>query len=399
MKKLKVVVGFFLAAWVIATEVVAQDAEEVYQDFRVELNADYRYFFQEGLYPGQERSYLSFAVKPEYVREWLDGKYTFKFVGFARVDQHDKRRTHFDIRELYWQVVQDNAEVSIGIKKVFWGVTESAHLVDIINQTDVVESFDGEEKLGQPMVHYSYLTGFGTLDFFLLPYFRRPAFPGEKGRLRTPIVLDSREFEFQSSAEEYRPDLAVRYSTFFGVFDAGLSYFYGTGRDPIVTSIEEFRPIYGVIHQVGLDLQATTGPALWKLEAIRRMNDLQDMVAIVGGVEYTFGNIGGSGIDWGILGEYLYDNRGTLALNSLQNDVFVGSRIGFNDTQDTQILMGAIVDLEYSTRIYSIEADRRIGESWTTEVEARIFSKVSDSEFIYFFREDSFLKFSLSKYF
>ncbi|MEM9325057.1 MAG: hypothetical protein AAGA85_05355, partial [Bacteroidota bacterium] len=372
---------------------------EVYQDFRVELNADFRYFFNEGLFDGQERTYLSFAIKPEYVREWEDGKYTLKFVGFARFDQHDRRRTHFDIRELYWQVVQDNAELSIGVKKIFWGVTESAHLVDIINQTDIVESFDGEEKLGQPMVHYSYLTGFGTLDVFVLPYFRRPDFPGRKGRLRTPIVLDSREFDFESSAGEYRPDLAARYSNYFGIFDVGVSYFYGTGREPIVTSLEEFRPIYGIIHQFGLDLQATTGPVLWKFETIRRLNNLQDVFALVGGIEYTFGNIGGSGIDWGILGEYLYDDRGNLALNSLQNDLFFGSRIGFNDTQDTQILFGGIVDLDRSTRIFSIEADRRLGESWTTEVEARIFANVAEEEFLYFFREDSFLRFSLSKYF
>ncbi|MDD7885073.1 hypothetical protein [Flavivirga sp. 57AJ16] len=37
-------------------------------------------------------------------------------------------------------------------------MTESNHLVDIINQTDAVETFDGEEKLGQPMVQLSWGT-------------------------------------------------------------------------------------------------------------------------------------------------------------------------------------------------------------------------------------------------
>lgn len=398
-KSWKILVGFVLALILLTMELLAQDKEEVYSDFRAEVSADYRYFFNEGLYPGQEQGYLSFAFKPEYVREWADGKYSLKFMGFGRIDQRDYRRTHFDIRELYWQVVQGDAELSIGLKKVFWGVTESAHLVDVINQTDVVESFDGEEKLGQPMIHYSYLSNFGTLDFFLLPYFRKQAFPGRRGRLRTPFILDGTSFEFESRAEEYRPDVAFRYSHFFGPFDVGISHFFGTSRDPIVSDLTTFRPIYGVMHQTGLDLQATTGPLLWKLEVINRLNDLQDVFALVTGVEFTFGNIRNSGIDWGIIGEYLYDNRDNLTLSSLQNDVFIGSRIGFNDVQDTEILFGGIFDLEYSTRLYSLEANRRIGQTWNIEAEARLFSKVDQEEFLYLLREDSFMQFSLTKYF
>ena len=131
---------------------LAQEGD-TYKEFTLELKGDYRYFFNEGEYAGQKEHYLSIAVQPEYFIEWKDGKYSFKFTGFARLDQHDNRRTHADIRELYWQYVEGSSELSIGLKKVFWGVTESSHLVDIINQTDAVESFDGEQKLGQPMIH------------------------------------------------------------------------------------------------------------------------------------------------------------------------------------------------------------------------------------------------------
>ena len=398
VKVLKVLIGTMVAIFILLQDLRAQE-DEVYQDFKAELIGDFSWFWNDGLYNGQENTYLSFAVKPEYIREWQDGKYAIRFAGFFRYDNRDYRRTHADIRELYWQVVMENAELSIGAKKVFWGVTESAHLVDIINQTDIVESFDREEKLGQPMAHFSYLTNFGTLDFFLLPYFRKQVFPGRKGRLRTPFILDGSSFDFESSAEEYRPDVAFRYSHYFGVFDVGISQFYGTGRDPIIANIDVFQPIYGVISQTGLDIQATTGPVLWKAEVIKRFNDLQDMLAFVGGFEYTFGNVGNSGIDIGLLAEYLYDDRGQLAISGLQNDLFVGSRLAFNDIQDTQILFGGILDMEHSTRLYSLEASRRIGESWGVEIESRIFSKVDQEEFLYLFREDSFLEFSLSKFF
>jgi len=43
----------------------------------------------------------------------------------------------------------------VGINSVFWRVVESNHLVDILNQTDLIEDIDGEEKLGQPMISLS----------------------------------------------------------------------------------------------------------------------------------------------------------------------------------------------------------------------------------------------------
>ncbi|MBV6644405.1 MAG: hypothetical protein KI790_03095 [Cyclobacteriaceae bacterium] len=395
MKYLK----YMLAAVAVIFASHGHAQEDQYTDFKAEVNADYRVFFNEGLYDEQRQHYLSIAFKPEFVQEWQKGRYSLKFTGFGRIDQYDKRRTHFDIRELYWQMVAGNSELSVGIKKIFWGVTESAHLVDIINQTDVVESFDGEEKLGQPMVHYSHLTQIGTFDFFLMPYFRTQVFPGRKGRLRTPFILDGGNFEFESTAEEYRMDVAARYSTYFGPFDLGISHFFGTGRDPIISDLETFEPIYGVIHQTGIDLQATTGPMLWKFEAISRRNDLQDMMAAVAGFEYTFGNVGNSGIDIGVLGEYLYDDRGQLAISSLQKDLFVGSRLAFNDIQDTQFLFGGIFDLEYDTKIFSVESSRRFGQSWTVDVEARIFGEVSEEEFVYLFRDDDFVQLSVSKFF
>ena len=98
-----------------------------------------------------EKTYTEFSMDVE-----ASNRYSIKFVGFARLDQYDDRRTHADIRELYWQTYNNNWEFSFGFKKVFWGKTESVHLVDIINQTDAVESFDGEAKLGEFMAQATY---------------------------------------------------------------------------------------------------------------------------------------------------------------------------------------------------------------------------------------------------
>ncbi len=127
---------------------------------------------------------------------------------------------------------------------------------------------------------------------------------------------------------------------------------------------------------------------------------MQDFFAAVAGVEYTFSNINRKGLDIGFIAEYLYDSRDELALNALQNDLFIGSRIAFNDSHDTSILIGGITDLKSGSKIFSMEASRRFGNSWRLELEARIFGNIDKEEFILSnFRNDSFFKASVSKYF
>ncbi|WP_298542180.1 hypothetical protein [uncultured Aquimarina sp.] len=381
----------------------AQEKEKkVTHDFELELEGEYRYFYEDALFEDQKDHFPSLGITPEYSLEWNKGYESINFKGFFRLDVDDER-THWDIRELYYQKANNNWEFSLGLKKVYWGVTESNHLVDIINQTDAVETFDGEEKLGQPMAQFTWSTEkYGSFDFFYLPYHRKRTFSGRKGRLRFPTVIDKDDLTYQSSAKEWRQDFAFRWKHYFSIFDIGLSHFYGNGREPLFVfdSVGNINAFYPVINQTGLDLQITHDAFLWKLESIYRHADAQDFLALVAGLEYTFSNIDGNGLDIGILGEYLYDERDELALNALQNDVFIGSRIAFNDTQDTSILIGGIVDLESSSKIFSLEASRRFGSSWTAEVEARIFNNIDANELILSnFREDSFLRISISKYF
>ncbi|WP_108807718.1 hypothetical protein [Aquimarina spinulae] len=388
----------------IGNTIYAQNekAKKVNHDFELELEGEYRYFYDNALFEDQEDHFPSLAIRPEYKAEWNAGYESINFKGFFRLDVDDER-THWDIRELYYQKAKKNWEFNLGLKKVYWGVAESNHLVDIINQTDAVETFDGEEKLGQPMAQFTWITEkFGTFDFFYLPYHRKRTFSGKKGRLRFPVVIDKDDLNYESSAKEWRQDVAIRWKHYFDIFDIGISHFYGTGREPLFVfdTTGNINAFYPVIHQTGLDLQITHDAFLWKLESIYRHADAQNFFAMVAGLEYTFSNIDGNGLDIGVLGEYLYDERDELALNALQNDVFFGSRIAFNDTQDTSILIGGITDLESSTTIFSLEASRRFGSSWTAAIEARIFNEIDDSELILSnFREDSFFRISISKYF
>lgn len=382
--------------------VFAQNStKKVTTDFSLKVEGEYRYFLEKGQFMGQKRHFPALAIQPEYSLGWKKGYENLYFVGFFRLDR-DPQRTHWDVRELYYQKAKNNWEINVGLKKLFWGVTESAHLVDIINQTDQVESFDGEEKLGQPLVSFNFFSEkAGTFSGFYLPYHRKRIFPGERSRLRFPVIIDGDDLGYESETAEWSPSFALRWNHYFGVADIGVSQFYGVGREPLfrfqADTIEAFYP---VISQTGLDLQITRNGFLWKLESIYRYAEAQDFFAVVGGVEYTFSNVNKKGLDIGVLAEYLYDSRNELSLTGTQNDLFIGTRFALNDVNDTGILAGGIVDLSYGSTLILLEASRRLGNSFTFEIEARLFPFLAEEELVLApFRQDSFLKVVLGKFF
>ena len=71
-----------------------------------------------------------------------------------------------------------------------------------------------------------YLSTFETFDFFYLPYHRKRTFAGSEGRLRFGTVVDQDDVGYESSAQEWHKDFALRWSHYFGAIDLGLSHFY-----------------------------------------------------------------------------------------------------------------------------------------------------------------------------
>ena len=367
------------------------------------IAGEFRYFPKESIDDRQfEGTNLSISAQPEYYRRWDNGDQSFIFTPFVRIDQNDSERSHFDIRELAWLEVSDAWELRAGIRKVFWGVTESQHLVDIINQTDLVENLDGEDKLGQPMVNLALIRETGTLDLYLLPGFRERTFPGEDGRLRSGLVVDTDNPVYESSAEEKHVDFAARWSQFIGIWDIGLSYFNGTSRDPrfvLNNDGDALLPVYDLINQTGLDVQATLGDWLWKLEMISRGGQGDRYAALTGGFEYTFVGIYETQYDLGVIAEYLYDDRDDEATTPFANDMLLGARFTFNDVQSTEILAGFIFDLDNSGQMFNLEASRRLGDAWKLSIESRIFTGLDNDDPLYSFKEDSHLQAELAWYF
>jgi hypothetical protein len=366
------------------------------------IEGEVRYFSESPLSVDQYDGFnLSLSAKPEYHHQWDDGKQTFDFIGFARVDQHDSKRSHFDIRELSWIKAAETWELRAGIRKVFWGVTESQHLVDVINQTDLVEHLDGEEKLGQPMINLALIRDWGTLDFFILPYFRERTFPGSQGRLlNAGIPIDVDQARYESSAEEHHVDWAIRFEKTIEDWEIGISHFVGTNRSPrLLMEKGVFIPFYEQIQQTGLELQLTQESMLWKLELISRQEPAGRYTALTGGFEYSFVGIFDSNADLGIITEYLFDDRQDYAMTPFANDLMLGMRLALNDEQSTELLAGTIVDLDNNSSFYLLEASRRLGDNWKLSLESYIYSNIEVNDLTYGFRNEDFVQFTLAWYF
>lgn len=394
-KVIKLVITLGLALVFMVVSVIARS------EFYGELGFEYQYFFDAPQFQGQGDDASSVTIEPTWSHTSKDGKNLYDVKVFARYDENDSERTRADIRELSWVHTNGDWEFRSGIRKVFWGVAETQHLVDIINQTDAVERFDGEVKLGQPMINISKRTQLGDVDFFLLPYFRERTFPGIEGRLRPNSMIDTDNPVYESSSGKSHLDYAVRWSHSQGVWDFGISYFDGTGREPVFRQSEgsnRVTPNYVLIRQLGLDIQATVDSWLYKLETINRKASAQfpeqDFSAFVLGVEKTFFDLSRSGADLGVL--YEQSDNGS-ASKSDDTTHFIGLRLALNDEQSTSLLLGC--DTDATTCL--LEGSRRVSDNFKLSVRANTFSDLDldlDSG-ILFLDRDSYVQANLSYFF
>lgn len=361
-------------------------------------------FRQAPQYAGQQGTInTAFLLQPEYIKE--QGKNLFTVKPFLRLDKNDSQKSHVDMRELSWNYFADDWEFMAGIGKVYWGVVESRHLVDIINQTDTLETIDGEEKLGQPLIQIATLQDWGTIRFFAMPYFREREYGGVKSRLRTSKIIDTDSAKFESPLNERAPDFAIRYTHYIGDIDIGLANFYGTSREPLFQSGTNkagqsvWIPYYQRINQTSIDVQLTTEGWLWKLEGITVSGQGERFNAVSGGVEYTLYQLFDSEADLGLIAEYHRDDRGRNApITQFDNDSFIATRLAFNNADDTQILAGMFIDNNTSEHTFSIEASTRLTDKWKVELEATVFAG-SFTGTSGFAQKDDFAILRLSRYF
>ncbi len=408
--------GLVLVAMTLPLAGGADDSFIEYHEFYGTVSLENRWFPESAAHAGQRSADTAVVAEPSLYLETADGT-SFTLETFLRYDSADPERRLADVREAYVLLVglieDEEWELRLGFDHVFWGVAESRHLVDIINQTDLVANPNEEVKLGQPMGHLTVSGDWGVAELFAMPWHRPRTYPGRHGRLRGAFVVDNDRVTYESGAGEWHLDLAARYSHSVGPFDIGLSIFDGTSREAYLKPVVECGPVanclvtglaphYEQIRQVGLDAQMTTGGWLLKLEAIRRTGasnlrgDKEDFTAFVAGGEYTLYAVFESDIDLGLLAEWNRDSRLQRANNVFQNDVFLGSRLAFNDIDDTDLIVGVLADVDTGTRSFNVQMNRRLDDNVSLNIEGSLFDNVGANDLTHASRRDSFIAVNLT---
>ena len=412
--RLPVLLAAPLCLLVVSLPATGAHADNGFIDF-FELSGRYspetRLYPETPAFPDQRSHASGFAAEITAYMEDDEGR-SVTVTPFYRFDAGDPERTHADLREafllLYGDIGEDEWELRLGVDRVFWGVVESRSLVDIVNQTDLVEHPDEKTKLGQPMAHVTLSGDWGALELFALTGHRKRTYPGRHGRLRPALVVDHSLTTYESQNEEWHVDLAGRYTGSVGPLDIGLSAFDGTSREPTLLPMLAGRelvlaPYYEQIQQFGLDTQLTTGPWLLKLEAIHRAGaqnarldqtlnyEEEDYAAFVLGGEYAIYSPWELDSELTLIAEWTHDGRGRWATNAFENDLLLVARFGLNDEQSTEFVGSVLNSLENSSRVLGAEFKRRLSDSLSLHVEAAAYVGIDENDAAYVARRDSYI--------
>ncbi|TLX51329.1 hypothetical protein CWC31_06855 [Pseudoalteromonas ruthenica] len=346
----------------------------------------------------------NFAWDP---RLWLELDYRSRASGIqahikpvVTVAATNSALPEWDLQEAYLQKTFYNWQLSAGMNTVFWGVAESRHLVDIVNQRIPARNFEGEEKLGELLVQVDYFTENGTLSLLSMPWFRSRDYSQPDERFSLPVAISQERFVGLS--EHTRESLALRYATVLDDWDVGAYFFHGLDKTPAfeITEQGQGQAIYSALQQWGLDAQYTSERWLGKLEAVHRNHDYggSSWAYTLGG-EYYFYGVAGSSIDLSLLLELHRDTDAEARENQIyRNSSFVGSRLAWNDTDATTLLLGALIDNGGDSIAIKGEFETRIHSQLSLDIEARMFVEQQPQQPLYLYRDDDFIEVRLTYY-
>ncbi|MFT6157344.1 MAG: hypothetical protein ACI9I4_002261, partial [Neolewinella sp.] len=266
---------------------------------------------------------------------------------------------------------------------------------------DALEGIDGEDKLGQPMIRLSHIFEQSTLTAFVLPGFREREFLGPNSRFYLGLSVDKNATQFQSSNGDDHVDYALRLNGYLGQLDYGLSWFDGTSRQPTIRSngAGGFAAYYPQMQQVSVEAQYTSETWLWKLEALNNSQINASYNAAVAGFEYSFYGLKEGLLDVGALLEIHIDSRDDASQVNLQNDLFLGTRLAFNDAESSELLVGGFLDLDDDSTSFRIEGARRIWNDAKLSIEAQVFGDIATDNIAYGFKDNDYLKLELQLFF
>ncbi|OEE81757.1 hypothetical protein A1OQ_20605 [Enterovibrio norvegicus FF-162] len=323
-----------------------------------------------------------------------------------RARNHDNQSVFVDPFKSRFNTYVDQVEITAGYDIVFWGASEGAQILNILNQKDLGTDFSGDQSLGQSMVNISGYVGEGLATFYYLPYTPKRRFREYSERLSAGFDIDGENVQWRDSQHAYYPGFAARYAYSFNDMDIALLGFHGINREPaFVVEAGEFAPIYTVGTQIGMEVQRVMGNLLTKFEVLNVSDaptlrgDFDETTQYVIAGEYSVFSVFDSGADLKWVAEYSDNTLGEDLLSLYQHDVLLAVHTSLNDVDSTEISLSVLHDLDHGSNIIEITLTRRLTQNIDLAATFFDLSAMSANDFFYGLEPDSYGEITLTYYF
>ncbi|WP_176594355.1 hypothetical protein [Sphingobium sp. EM0848] len=323
---------------------------------------------------------------------------------FGRASADRSRSFVGDVREATIGASGGKLEWKVGMLAETWGVLEAWNPVDIINQRDLSEDFQGKVKFGQLGALATTQAGPLSVTGYVTTMARTRRFAQNEDRLQVlPAPVLHSEFE----DGRWTPGGGVRVTGSVAGIDLGVGHYIGPDREPELSPVIDAERFVGLaakynrIGQTSLDAQYVTGDAVLKLEVIHRSGDSGGRFwGDGGGLENSFGHPFGLGGELTLYAEYYADGRSDNApVTPFEHDIFVGARYDFKNISDTVVELRATRDLRWESTLLELRGTRRIAHNLLLQVNLLAPLNAERDPALTTLRRDSYLRVGLSRYF
>ncbi len=355
-------------------------------------------------HPAQKHG-QNFTLQQQLEMTYSEGDFEVVSLLNAQLDSYDffgneeNKRTFIRLDELYGKYNLENDMVTLGRNVRFWGALEVRNIVDGFNPEDLRNDPFETDKMGVMNAQYSHYTESG--EFSVIVKFEER----DQKMADFPYVyyffplFVHYEDTLQSESSRYRPTLYVSYSgstdTEYAVdYALILQHGYDSQRyyradDPLVGTPVNFQQHAYLVNKVSTYNTMVVADTLLKVEALYAdvIDDpnISDYLHLGLGVEHTLTQLVGEA-DLGLIAEYYYYDTFESAkytdlelFEIFQNDLFIGGRYSFNDSDSSSIIGGAVLDLDYNEQSYYVEYETRMADVLKVHFDYRYIEPSKDA--------------------
>jgi hypothetical protein len=345
---------------------------------------------------------------------------------FGRVGALDNDRSTVFLKDAWLGYRDEYIDVRLGTQVLNWTATEAFHPSDNINSRNLDSNIENAEKIGEPMGSFRLRWEEGGMTGYFMPVRMEPRLPGPRSRLSVTQgqSLGSPLWGGTDGAvndDWFAPQWAVRLDQTLGSADLAVYYVDHQDRSQpaIVLSLasQEARALFTRVQRIGGTYTHALGEWLVKAEVDHRLftkptlESGQVLVREVS-VDHTSAALG---LEWGwgyeeAEGTVLLEGQAAIApdatpaeqqqLGPFQRDVLVGYRHSFNNAASTELLFGAIVDLEDPTEVLgNMDFSHRLSDNWVMRGSGRVVFASNEESLLKSLDEAHSLQLSVIRYF